>query len=86
MRVNNYLDGGPGYSRPRRVFDVAADDSSHLVERLDRWPQVSGAKPLSGVLAGRYRLRTGDYQVQFRVERAAVIVERMGHRDGFYDD
>lgn len=57
-----------------------------LVERLEKFPAVSGAKPLSGRLAGRFRLRTGDYRVQFRVEKNAVIVEQMGHRDGFYDE
>jgi mRNA-degrading endonuclease RelE of RelBE toxin-antitoxin system len=57
-----------------------------LVERLGRWPNVSGAKPLSGNLAGHFRLRTGDYRVQFRVDRGLVIVERIGHRDGFYDE
>ena len=57
-----------------------------LVERLEKWPQVSGAKPLSGKLAGRYRLRTGDYRLQFRVGRDAIVVEQIGHRDGFYDE
>jgi mRNA-degrading endonuclease RelE of RelBE toxin-antitoxin system len=57
-----------------------------LVERLGKWPAVSGAKPLSGRFAGHFRLRTGDYRVQFRVEGDAVIVERIGHRDGFYDE
>lgn len=58
----------------------------HLTARLRHWPHVSGAKPLTGTLAGHYRLRTGDYRVQFRVENRMVIVERIGHRDGFYDD
>ena len=57
-----------------------------LVSRLEHWPRVSGAKGLSGNLAGHFRLRTGDYRVQFRVEKSVVIVERIGHRDGFYDD
>jgi mRNA-degrading endonuclease RelE of RelBE toxin-antitoxin system len=85
-----------------------------LVERLDQWPAVSGAKPLSGDLAGKYRLRTGDYRVQFRVETTRtirqvkrivktkgkerevveqqevvnfnVVVEKVGHRDGLYDE
>lgn len=56
-----------------------------LLERLANWPAVSGAKPLTGPLAGRYRLRTGDYRVQFRVEGQAVVVEKIGHRDSFYD-
>jgi mRNA-degrading endonuclease RelE of RelBE toxin-antitoxin system len=47
---------------------------------------VSGAKPLRGGLAGHYRLRTGDYRMQFRVAAAEVIVERVGHRDRFYDE
>lgn len=60
-----------------------------LVDRLARWPEVSGVKPLSGDLSGLYRARTGDYRVQFRVERLTeqddwlVIVEKIGHRDGF---
>lgn len=81
-----------------------------LVERLKGWPRVSGAKPLTGKLAGKYRMRTGDYRLQFRVEtkrvkevvqeqvggktvketkevqHCKVIVEKAGHRDGFYDD
>jgi len=57
-----------------------------LLERLEKWPAVSGAKPLAGPLAGRYRLRTGDYRLQFRVVGRAVIVEKIGHRDRFYDE
>jgi mRNA-degrading endonuclease RelE of RelBE toxin-antitoxin system len=56
-----------------------------LLERLRRWPAVSGAKPLTGNLAGRYRLRTGDYRLQFRVEGTTVTVEKIGHRDRFYE-
>ena len=59
---------------------------SKMVERLRRWPDVSGAKPLSGRLAGRFRLRTGDYRVQFRVEGERIVVERIGHRDRFYEE
>jgi mRNA-degrading endonuclease RelE of RelBE toxin-antitoxin system len=53
---------------------------------LGGWPEVSGAKPLSGKLAGRYRVRTGDYRVQFYVAGASVIVEKIGHRDRFYEE
>ncbi|MBU4271404.1 MAG: type II toxin-antitoxin system RelE/ParE family toxin [Planctomycetes bacterium] len=59
---------------------------SKLVERLRRWPEVSGARPLTGRLAGRFRLRTGDYRLQFHVEGEKVIVEKIGHRDRFYED
>ncbi len=57
-----------------------------IVERLSAWPDVSGAKPLRHGLAGHYRIRTGDYRVQFQVIGDVVIVERIGHRDGFYGD
>lgn len=55
------------------------------LERLEHWPDVSGAKPLRGSLAGRFRIRTGDYRLQFFVDGNDVVVEKVGHRDGFYD-
>ena len=58
----------------------------NIVGRLQNWPAVSGAKPLRGDLAGHYRIRTGDYRIQFRVAGDEVIIERIGHRDGFYED
>ncbi|MBI3462039.1 MAG: type II toxin-antitoxin system RelE/ParE family toxin, partial [Planctomycetes bacterium] len=36
--------------------------------------------------AGRWRMRTGDYRLQFRAQGETVVVERIGHRDGFYED
>ncbi len=57
-----------------------------LVLRLANWPEVSGAKPLSGRLAGRFRIRTGDYRVQFYVEGESLVVEKIGHRDRFYEE
>ena len=57
-----------------------------IVERLQGWPDVSGAKPLRGDLAGHYRIRTGDYRIQFRIVDDEVIIERIGHRDGFYGE
>ena len=56
-----------------------------LIDRLKRWPDVSGAKPLSGNLAGWYRLRTGDYRLSFRVEGATIVVDKIGHRRDFYE-
>ena len=56
-----------------------------VLERLEQWPAVSGAKPLRGNLSGHYRVRTGDYRVQFYVTGDSVIVEKVGHRDGFYE-
>ena len=57
-----------------------------LLVKLEEWPAVSGAKPLSGDLSGRYRLRTGDYRIQFHVAGNIVTVEKIGHRDGFYGE
>lgn len=71
---------------------------TRILERLESWPDVSGAKPLSGNLAGRFRIRAGDYRVQFFVERGkpaqgerpaeadTVVVDKIGHRDGFYGE
>ena len=55
-----------------------------LLERLASWPAVSGAKRLGGKLAGRWRLRTGDYRLQFWVEGNKIVVEKIGHRGRFY--
>jgi len=57
-----------------------------VFRRLRQWPHVSGAKPLRGDLAGSYRMRTGDYRVQFHVTGDVVTVDKVGHRDGFYEE
>ena len=57
-----------------------------LVEKLENWPRVSGARALRGSQAGHFRIRTGDYRIQFRLEGANLIVEKIGHREGFYED
>lgn len=57
-----------------------------IFERLEAWPDVSGAKPLRGSPSGRFRLRTGDYRVQVQARGGALYVEKVGHRDGFYEE
>jgi mRNA interferase RelE/StbE len=57
-----------------------------LFRRLANWPNVSGARPLTGKLAGAYRLRTGDYRLRFHLRGEVVIVDRIGHRKDAYDD
>lgn len=59
-----------------------------IVQRLGNWPNVSGAKTLKGVLAGKLRIRTGDYRVQFSVDAQSkvITIEKIGHRAKFYDD
>ena len=66
--------------------EVILERVRKLLRRLGRWPEVSGAKPLSGDLAGWYRLRTGDYRVRFRVQGETVVVDKIGHRSTFYED
>jgi mRNA-degrading endonuclease RelE of RelBE toxin-antitoxin system len=57
-----------------------------VVHRLEKWPAVSGAKPLRGNLAGHFRIRTGDYRVQFYLDGSVLVIEKVGHRDGFYEE
>jgi mRNA-degrading endonuclease RelE of RelBE toxin-antitoxin system len=57
-----------------------------VVRRLEKWPNVSGSKPLRGSLSGRFRIRTGDYRVQFYLEGDVVVIEKVGKRDRFYED
>jgi mRNA-degrading endonuclease RelE of RelBE toxin-antitoxin system len=67
---------------PERIKSRVID----IIARLEQWPAVSGAKALRAGLAGHYRVRTGDYRVQFRVRGDEIILERIGHRDRFYDE
>jgi mRNA-degrading endonuclease RelE of RelBE toxin-antitoxin system len=67
---------------PGAVRDIAALPSpivarikDDLLPRLRQWPNVSGVKRLGGALIGHYRLRTGDYRIQFRVERERKVVK-----------
>jgi len=69
----------------RKLPERIKSRMANVIQRLDNWPAVSGAKPLRGELARHYRIRTGDYRLQFRVEGDEVIIERIGHRDRFYE-
>ena len=56
-----------------------------VLERLEHWPDVSGAKPLRGEWTGHYRIRTGDWRVIFRVVAPDLIVVRIQHRSKVYE-
>jgi mRNA-degrading endonuclease RelE of RelBE toxin-antitoxin system len=58
-----------------------------ILVRIAGWPDVSGAKPLRGELAGNLRIRTGAYRVVFRpsADGQQVTVWKIGHRGGVYD-
>ena len=71
------------YGQQPRSLKIRMDA---VLQRLADWPNVSGAKPLRHSLAGHYRIRTGAYRIQFYVRGDAVIIEKVGHRDGFYEE
>lgn len=57
-----------------------------ILNRLKDWPAVSGAKSLSGDLAGWYRMRTGDYRLCVRVQGEMIYVDKIEHRKDFHED
>ena len=56
-----------------------------VVERLEHWPQVSGAKALTRNWRGHSRIRTGDYRVVFRVLPDRIVVVKVAHRKEVYE-
>ena len=65
---------------------VVKERMRKLFRRLSVWPAVSGVKPLSGNLAGYFRMRTGDYRLRLRVQGEKIIIDKIGHRKDVYDD
>ncbi len=61
----------------RRVNDV--------LQRLESWPIVSGAKPLRGKLSGSYRIRCGDWRVVFHLAGGTVMVSAVDNRRDVYE-
>ncbi|MHB1157366.1 MAG: type II toxin-antitoxin system RelE family toxin [Phycisphaerales bacterium] len=57
-----------------------------ILVALEKWPNVSGAKPLRGRLKGHFRKRTGDFRVIFKIETEDVIVVKAGNRKDVYED
>ena len=55
------------------------------LERLERWPEVSGAKPLRGKLKGCFRLRCGDWRIVFRPTGDDLIVIGIDNRRDVYE-
>jgi mRNA interferase RelE/StbE len=56
-----------------------------IIERLQRWPDVSGSKALVGEWKGYLRIRMGDWRVIFHVATPSVIVVRIAHRSKVYE-
>jgi mRNA-degrading endonuclease RelE of RelBE toxin-antitoxin system len=61
----------------RRVNDV--------LERLQAWPKISGAKPLRRELTGSFRVRAGDWRVLFRAAGDTVTVFAIDNRRDVYE-
>ena|ERR1700690_159118 len=57
-----------------------------LAQRLLKWPDVSGAKPLRGEWKGCFRLRTGDWRLIFRPAGDEIWIVRISHRREVYED
>lgn len=56
------------------------------IERLDKWPSVSGKKPLRGAMKGAFRLRTGDWRVVVRPAGDVIWIIRIDNRKDVYED
>lgn len=56
-----------------------------VLARLEKWPEVSGAKPLRRDLKGHYRVRTGDWRVVFHLEGSVLVVDRVDNRKDVYE-
>lgn len=57
---------------------------AEVIERLAKWPAVSGAKPLRHDLKGQFRIRTGDYRVVFNVTGDVVTIVNVDNRRDVY--
>ena len=60
----------------RRINDV--------LERLQKWPEVSGAELLRKELQGSFRIRAGDWRVLFRASADEVTVFAIDNRRDVY--
>ncbi|MBI2433873.1 MAG: type II toxin-antitoxin system RelE/ParE family toxin [Candidatus Hydrogenedentes bacterium] len=56
-----------------------------VFSRLEFWPEVIGAKWLTGDWKGCARVRVGDWRVIFRPGRERICVTRIAHRREVYD-
>jgi mRNA interferase RelE/StbE len=59
-----------------------------VIDRLEKWPEVSGMKWLTGDWKGHARIRFGDYRLIFHVEddERRIVVDRIAHRKNVYAD
>jgi mRNA-degrading endonuclease RelE of RelBE toxin-antitoxin system len=57
-----------------------------ILERLEKWPEMSGKKPLRRALKGCFRVRTGDWRVVVRPVGDVIWVVCVDNRKDVYED
>lgn len=70
----------------KRLPFVIRSRVADLFERLARWPNVSGAKPMRREWKGHFRFRTGDWRVIVKPVREVLWVVRIDNRRDVYGD
>ena len=62
------------------------DRYEKVLDRLERYPEVSGIKWLTGDWRGHARIRIGDYRLIFHMEaqQQRIVVDRVAHRKNVY--
>jgi mRNA interferase RelE/StbE len=62
------------------------DRYEKVLDRLERYPEVSGIKWLTGDWRGHGRIRFGDYRLIFHMEaqQQRIVVDRVAHRKNVY--
>lgn len=58
---------------------------NEVLERLERWPKVSGAKPLRRKFKGCFRVRCGDWRIIFRPTGGDLVVIAVDNRRDVYE-
>ena len=81
-KVNLTPDAVSGFGKAPTGMIRRLNDA---LERLEKWPDVSGAKPLRGNLKGCFRLRSGDWRIVFRPAGDDVLVIAIDNRRDVYD-
>jgi len=81
-KVNLTPDAVSGFGKAPTGMIRRLNDA---LERLEKWPDVSGAKPLRGNLKGCFRLRSGDGRIVFRPAGDDVLVIAIDNRRDVYD-
>jgi len=79
------------------ILDAAARELAHLdkaiarrvVQRINWLAANLGnirPEPLTGSLAGLYRLRVGDYRILYEIlhDEQAIVIYALGHRSEIY--